>query len=255
MDAVIAQYKPKMRVAHRPHAPWVSNARPIATPRSQSTTPEQLVPAGQRVVVLAPHPDDEVLALGATVAALARAGREVLIIAATDGEASHPHSTRWTPETLRTVRPHESELALRRLAISPQVLRLGLPDGGLPAHERKLAELLPLGSNDTVFVPWRHDGHPDHEACARAALSACRTVGARCFEFPVWSLVPSHAAHGRLLHRMLQRVEVPADLADAKRHAISAFASQLEPDEGTAAVLQQDALGAWQQGTAEWIMA
>jgi len=250
MDAVIDRFKSRTGLAAPLAAPWTSAPRE----RFASTTPERLVAGGSRIVLVAPHPDDEVLALGATVAALARRGHEVLIVAVTDGEGSHPASPHWTTDLLRETRPHESRLALERLGLPADMLRLGLPDGGVAAHEKTLAALLPVGSNDTVFVTWRHDGHADHEACARAALAACRTVGARCIEFPVWSLVPTHAAHARLRPHMLERVAVPDDLLIAKRHAIAAFASQLQPDGQTPAVLTDDALNTW-QGASEWVLA
>ncbi len=47
-----------------------------------------LVPAGARAVMVAPHPDDEVLAVGGLLALLARAGAEVRVVAVTDGTAS-----------------------------------------------------------------------------------------------------------------------------------------------------------------------
>jgi len=250
MDAVIDQYKPRLRVAAPAASPWMSSPRKA----DATVTPRRLVAPGQRVVLVAPHPDDEILALGGTLAALALLGHAVLIVAVTDGEHSHPASSRWTPESLRNTRPRESELALQRLGVAAEVLRLSLPDGDVVSHEKKLAEALPLGSDDTVFVTWRHDGHADHEACARATLAACRNVGARCIEFPVWSLVPTHAAHARLRHRTLQKISVPQEMARAKRHAIGAFATQLQADGSTPPVLQHDALDAW-QGSAEWVFA
>ena len=250
MNAVIDLHKPRVRVTRRATdsvaAPTVRKPLPA--------TPASLVAAGSRVVLVAPHPDDEIIAMGATIAALADAGHEVLIVAVTDGEGSHPQSARWTPESLRETRPGETRLALQRLGIDARVLRLGLPDGGLSQHEKALAERLPIEPNDTVFVTWRHDGHADHEACARASLAACRTVGASCIEFPVWSLVPSHPAHARLRHRMLQEVRVPAALVEAKRHAMAAFASQLLADGDTPPVLHAEALASWLGGP-EWVMA
>ena len=57
-----------------------------------------------RVVVIAPHPDDEVLGAGATTATLALQGARVVVIAVTDGEASNPSRV----EELREIRPGES---------------------------------------------------------------------------------------------------------------------------------------------------
>ena len=41
-------------------------------------------------VVVAAHPDDEILGAGGTIALLARAGARLRLVAVTDGEASHP---------------------------------------------------------------------------------------------------------------------------------------------------------------------
>ncbi|GKT00997.1 PIG-L family deacetylase [Acidovorax sp. SUPP3434] len=252
MDAVIASHKPAARRLRAVPARTPVPAAP--QPRLLPATPESLVAPFSRVVVVAPHPDDEVLVLGGTVAQLARRGHEVLVYAVTDGEASHPGSHAWPAERLRHVRPQESADALAQLGIAATVVRLGLPDGGLAAEELALAAHLQLAPGDTVFVPWRHDGHPDHEACARAALAAARTVGACCIEYPVWALVPEHAAHARLRHRTLRRIAVADDLVQAKARAVRAFQSQIQPDGGVAPVLPPSALQAW-SGRFEWAMA
>ena len=56
------------------------------------TSVAELVPPGSRLVVVAPHPDDEILGAGGLLAATARAGRDLLLVAVTDGQASHPGS-------------------------------------------------------------------------------------------------------------------------------------------------------------------
>lgn len=216
-----------------------------------------LAPPGSRVVMVAPHPDDEILALGATLSALHDAGRAVRIVAVTDGDASHPGSDAWPPERLRSVRPTETAEALRRLGLDPgAVTRLGLPDGAVAAHEDALAERLAdlLLPGDVVCVPWRRDGHPDHEASARAVLRAVAQAGVRCIEFPVWSRVPLHPAHAALREVPLRRIVVPVALQEAKSHAVQAYRSQLDADGGTAPVLQPHALHAWLD-TDEWVIA
>ncbi|MYS00504.1 MULTISPECIES: PIG-L family deacetylase, partial [unclassified Streptomyces] len=54
--------------------------------------PEFTLPPPGRVVVVAAHPDDEVLGLGGTIARLAAAGHGLTVVSVTDGEGSHPHS-------------------------------------------------------------------------------------------------------------------------------------------------------------------
>ena len=64
----------------------------------------------EKLVVLAPHPDDETLGCGAL---LARAflGAGAHIICLTDGSASHPGSRHWTPARLAAQRRTDHKLA------------------------------------------------------------------------------------------------------------------------------------------------
>lgn len=76
-----------------------------------------LVPPGRRAVIVAPHPDDEVLACGGLLQLLAAQGTAIVLVAVTDGTGSHPGSTTLTPEQLARVRPLETEAALRALGL------------------------------------------------------------------------------------------------------------------------------------------
>ncbi len=84
---------------------------------------DRLVPAGSRAVIVAPHPDDEVLGCGGLLQHLLALGRPVQLISVTDGTASHPGSRQWPAERLAAERPRESAEALR---LSPVPV---LPDG------------------------------------------------------------------------------------------------------------------------------
>ena len=55
-------------------------------------------PDSGRVVVVAPHPDDEVLGAGGALASLAVRGARLLLVAVTDGEASDPERGRSCEE-------------------------------------------------------------------------------------------------------------------------------------------------------------
>jgi len=95
-----------------PESSWQNWARLGALPEVK---PAELVPPGARAVVVAPHPDDEVLGTGGLLAHLSALGRKVLIVAVTDGTASHPDSPAWPVERLAAVRPQETREALRNL--------------------------------------------------------------------------------------------------------------------------------------------
>ncbi|QXH98087.1 PIG-L family deacetylase [Pseudomonas monsensis] len=220
---------------------WQGSRRLAEVP---GITVEELVPPGARAVIVAPHPDDEVLGCGGLLQLLATAGRSMQLISVTDGSASHPGSQRWPVERLSVVRPQESAEALRRLGLpmhSLKWLRGGFTDTLVAAQEQALSAFIEshLRADDVLFTTWREDGHSDHEAVGRASVEAARRVGATCHELPVWTwhwAAPEDA--GVPWNRARKILLTPAEVA-RKRHAVHAFASQLEgdPDAGLAPVL------------------
>lgn len=131
------------------------------------------LPAARRALVLAPHPDDETLACGGTVAALARTGTDVRVVVVTDGDGAKVDLP--AAEVARRRRREVAD-ACRALGVPAPVL-LGLPDGGVTARVAAVADEvaghLAAHDPDVVLLPWFGDGHPDHHgvnlALARAA--------------------------------------------------------------------------------------
>jgi len=196
-----------------------------------------LVPAGRRAIIVAPHPDDEVLAVGGLMAMLARDGTHPQVIAVTDGTASHRGSTLWPVERLARERPLESRLALQRLGIERRIWRLGLPDGELDRWGDVLGRCLQrlLKRNDVVFTTWREDGHPDHEATGRACALATARCDAHLVEVPVWAWHWATPGDARLPWHRARRLDLDREAAECKRHAVQAFTSQLQADSSTGA--------------------
>lgn len=194
---------------------------------------------GQPIVVLAAHPDDEVLGAGGLVALLTEAGASLRFVWATDGEASHPGSTAAGVRGLAGTRRAESAAALDRLGASTASrVRLELPDGGLAEREEDLVRRLRCvtGPDDLVIAPWRGDAHPDHEACGRAAAA----VTSRVLEYPVWAWSWARPGEDRVPWDRALRVDLPADVRARKAAAVSCFASQvrsLGPDPADGPVL------------------
>jgi LmbE family N-acetylglucosaminyl deacetylase len=179
-------------------------------------------PASGRVVVVAPHPDDEVLGAGGTIAALAANGAQVVLIAVTNGEASDLTRT----EELRKTRPRESSEAAVILGTTPIVsYALGLPDGGVIAHDVETALSPLLEPGDLVFAPWSHDGHPDHNEAGSGAQRACERAEVRLLAYLVWAW--HWAQPSELPWENALRVDLEDEFARRKRGAVQCFASQL----------------------------
>lgn len=213
----------------------------------------ELAAPQQRAIIVAPHPDDEVLACGGLLQLLAAQGTRTVLVAATDGDASHPGSSLWTPSQLARLRSRETAAALAALfapqpsaapatpaanAGAPvQVIRARLPDGGVTARCAELQTLLEqlLRPDDVVFVTWRHDGHPDHEACGHAAAMAARACGAALMEMPVWTWHWAAPDDVRVPWWRARRLALPPAVLQRKQQAIACYTSQLLPDPSTGA--------------------
>jgi LmbE family N-acetylglucosaminyl deacetylase len=181
-------------------------------------------------LVVAPHPDDEVLGAGGVLVELRRRGSEISVLAVTDGEASHP-SAAVAPATLGARRAAESEAAMRELLDGCPIDRLGLPDGDLAAREPAIRCAVEerLAPGAWCFAPLRQDGHPDHEAAARATALACERRGARLVEYPIWMWHWSAPGDPRIPWERARRARLTADARSRKSRAIAAFASQIAP--------------------------
>lgn len=199
--------------------PWL---RALAPP------PLPLDPLPTRVVVVAPHPDDEVLAVGGLLALLTAAGVPVEVLAVTDGEASNPGGS-VRPAALATLRRAETRAALQALGIDATVTRLGLPDGGAAGLEQPTADALALDASTWLLAPWAGDGHPDHEAVGRAATTAAERDGARLLAYPVWAWHWAGPDDPRVPWDRLRTVALTGDLQVVKAAALQQFASQVRP--------------------------
>ncbi|MFI7074759.1 PIG-L deacetylase family protein [Micromonospora sediminicola] len=180
-------------------------------------------------LVVAPHPDDEVLGVGGLVAMLAEgAGAEITVV--TDGEASHPGSTVYRPTELAAIRRAETAAAGKLLGVAASAIdHLGHPDGDV--DEVALAEALTtrLTPGRWCVTTWRGDGHPDHEAVGRAAALACRRTGATLLEFPVWTWHWAEPDDPDVPWHRARRVDLTASARTAKAKAVDAFRSQVLP--------------------------
>ena len=117
------------------------------------------------ITVLGPHPDDQELAMGGTIALLVAGGHNVTLIDATTGEP--------TPFGSEETRVKEASAAAKVLGVK----RIS---GGLKNREvthnvesrHKIAALYRQLRPDILFLPYPHDAHPDHVALTRIGEDA-----------------------------------------------------------------------------------
>ena len=113
---------------------------------------------GERLLVLAPHPDDEVIGCGGLIALHLRERRMVRIVVATDGAEAG----------LSAAREAETARGVAKLGEGAEIEFLRYPDRALPddAAARISAELLSFRP-DLILVPSPVEIHPDHLALSR----------------------------------------------------------------------------------------
>ncbi|ANY87147.1 MULTISPECIES: PIG-L deacetylase family protein [Pseudomonas] len=215
--------------------PWSQWQQSAHLARATWITPDQLCPPGRRLVVVAPHPDDEILMAGGLLAGFRGREQDLLLISVTDGEASHPGSSQWTEHRLRRQRPLESRQALQQLGLDLAHLdwhRLHLKDGAVPRDEAFLLNHLGqlLKTDDLLLTTWRGDGHADHEAVGRAAAQACQAHKVQLAEVPVWAWHWADPDDPRLPWPRAHRIALDETRLARKRQALSAHLSQLQVD-------------------------
>lgn len=144
---------------------------------------------GRRVLVLAPHPDDEIIGPGGTIVKHIDAGNPVHIVFITDG--SKGRSRGQTIEEIVEIRMLEAATVCEQLGATYSFL--GCKDGDYIPEETKLQQLIDIMEEfqpTDVFIPHSHDTHRDHFmtnllffACIKENCNADRMV----WEYEVWA--------------------------------------------------------------------
>ncbi|MBK9963732.1 MAG: PIG-L family deacetylase [Holophagales bacterium] len=179
----------------------------------------------RRVLVLAPHPDDEVFGCGGALADLASRGATIDVLLVTDGAAGAADEAGRRAIAAR--RADESRVALGLLG-GGAAHEGGLPDRGLGGRAKEVEELLASwlvqAEPDLVFCPSPVETHPDHRAVAYALLALARR--------PAQDPAAAALARATVAFFEVSQPFRPNFLVDVtpflerKRKAVLAFASQ-----------------------------
>lgn len=188
-ETTMAMWESSLREVYRAACvgdSWGENTRIVAYTRdagtvlpgaSFATAEETLIPhkavteiSATRVVVLAPHADDEVLGCGGAIAAHVATGVPVTVVIATDGAYGEKR-------TFGTQRAAECSAAADILGYGAPVF-WNLPDRGLAYGEpliNKIADV--IVDADLIYAPALTETHPDHRILAMAAVEAVKRKG------------------------------------------------------------------------------
>lgn len=166
---------------------------PARLPLHPAETVVTLGPA----VVFAPHPDDESLGCGGTIALLRQSDIPVQVVVVSDGTGSHRNSRSYGPDALRRLREAEATEALDLLGVGAEnITFLRMPDQAVPRRGapgfddavETVSRVLAGFTVATIFRPWRRDPHCDHRATWDLVDAAVETLPApvRLIDYPIW---------------------------------------------------------------------
>ena len=114
-----------------------------------------------KIIVFSPHPDDDLIGCGGSIAKHIRQGNEVTIIYMTSGDAG---SLKYTKDELAEIREKEAGDAAKSLGIKDLVF-LKTPDGYLEYNKENLIKIVNLireKKPNIVYLPHKSDAHKDH---------------------------------------------------------------------------------------------
>jgi LmbE family N-acetylglucosaminyl deacetylase len=186
---------------------------------------------GERLLVLAPHPDDEVIACGGLVAQHIREGRSVRVVVATDGAAAGDAATREEESrralVILSAGDREGSVAHGSFGTSaPQddsrITFLRHRDRELPS-DIDLHDILIEFKPDLILVPSPVEIHPDHSALSNAFCDLIQRDESLFADLAV-ARVAFYEVGQPLRPNTIVDI---TDVADAKYEAIAAHESQL----------------------------
>lgn len=196
--------------------------------------------ARDRVLVFAPHPDDESIATGGLLQAAGAAGASRRLVVMTDGD-NNPWPQRWIEkrwfigarERARwgARRREEAHAAMRLLGVPEgEAQFLGLPDLGLtdllmradPAVIATLRGILEAFAPTLLALPALSDRHPDHSAAHVLVRLALARSNAPVPHIVTFAVHGGGAMHGDVA------VVLDAAQRDRKRAAILAHETQMQ---------------------------
>jgi len=142
---------------------------------------EEKLPAG-KVLVIAPHQDDESIGCGGTLIKHTQNGGHLEIAFCTSDGSERMNETKAASKILGSKINHFLQFQIRTLSSS---------NGELA---KQFTELFDRVSPDVIFVPFLIDNHQDHIAISKALLKSYkqRKIDSMIYAYSVWTtLIPN----------------------------------------------------------------
>jgi len=193
--------------------------------------------ARQRLLVVAPHPDDEVLGCGGLIPKVKKAGGEVHVLVMTVGSIAQ-----YGGESDTKVRMKELENVAKflkydsyRMALLGDKYHLRLDQ----VPKKELVDIIESGEKVSlsvtkptmVCIPYLHSTNQDHVAVAEAAFTACRPVEGKSKPIPkiVLSYEQPEIAWSRVTFSPNLFIDISSEIK-TKIDALKLYSSQIRQE-------------------------
>lgn len=126
----------------------------------------------KKALVIAPHPDDEILGVGATMSKMVSAGNEVYVCVVTKGTEPKYSKESVLKTRKETIRAHEILGVTETFFLDFPAAELDrVPEAELG---KSISDLVQRIKPDVLFIPFSGDVHFDHQKVALACMVAAR---------------------------------------------------------------------------------
>ena len=145
-------------------------------------------PQGKKVLILSPHPDDDVFGCGGSLGLYPKSTK-ISAIYFSDGTRGTKQGQK--DQGLKGIRQKEAIKSGKLLNIKEQIF-LGLPDGKFSVTKKNTAVLLSYLkkiSPDIIYLPFFLDTNTDHQEACRIFYHTCKELknNIKLYSFEIWN--------------------------------------------------------------------
>lgn len=144
-----------------------------------------------RTLIIAPHPDDEVIGCAGLIQQTLKQGKQIYICMLTGGEASLRDYSKMSEEELKKQRLSLTKKITIQLGLSADHLfLLNFPDGNINQHHpdfQSLKQIIQQIKPDAIYVPHQKgEGWSDHIEAGNMAKEITKDTTIHLYEYCVW---------------------------------------------------------------------
>jgi LmbE family N-acetylglucosaminyl deacetylase len=215
-----------LRYFARSARPYLEAQGLMQTTKAFSTSALVWQPAAERLLVLAPHMDDETIGCGGTLVRHMRAGATARVVFLTDGSAGDGSPSTLSAAARREVqarladtRKEEARRALAILGVH-SLSFLDAADGMLEQDRSvalRLREILAAERPELIYLPHFVEQHPDHTAVSAVLFEALQGLALepQLLAYEVWT---------PLFPNCVVKID---EVVELKKRALAEYRSQL----------------------------